>query len=766
MEQLNLNLIPAGAAPVCHVKQYDVGRTIRFNLFNGASVYTLDGTETVSVNVRKPDGNLVTESLDASHGTYVEVVTTEQMDAVSGFNICDITIEKGGNNIATLNFYMSVQVSPLENGVPSESDIENLRSQVAEIVADQYDSENVFFDTEPTAGHDNGYAVTSAGIKSAIAQAVNNEAALRSQGDLALGQRIDQIIALPDGSTTADAELVDIRVASDGTVYPSAGDAVRGQIGEIAQTVYGVNLNDPDTMLDGYRLDNNGQPSILADYSLTDYIPVEEGKNYSIAVYKSDNTVYKIRTMYAFYDISKALIGTVVNIDNTSGLLATAPTGAAFIRGSGHTYSNNLMIAQADAIVQQFSTFTRKTNIVGTIPAVESLAPLVNNITPAIRNLYNSATSEDGYLVSSGAIAPSPAGTNYRTSALIPVKTNTTYYVAVFDNNFAPFSSYRIMAASYNATGDFVASTFINQNMVPYITINTGDYPYLRISGRSELDGAHIMVCEGAVPSMFYDYDARYLMPVNVDPAKAPTTPSLTGKRWAVCGDSFTAGATNTKISSGIYKGRAYTYPWLIGNRNAMEIVQFFMSGRTLAYPSDGTFHNSLTDPNADSYYQNIPADVDYITFYLGINDEHHATGGGDDEDPTGVIPLGTIDDNTTDTYYGAWNVVLTWLITNRPNVHIGIIVTNGLSIAGYRTAQIEIAEKYGIPYIDLNGDSRTPTMLRTVNANIPAAIKQALIDKWAVDPDGTQTGTVNTHPNDAAHLYESTFIENFLKSL
>lgn len=107
-------------------------------------------------------------------------------------------------------------------------------------------------------------------------------------------KRINQMTKLPDGSTTGDAELADIRVASNGRTYDTAGGAVRGQVGGLIEKTDAINsaiYSAGDTAIEatsvtGYRLKDGG---------------VENATNSKkIAVYHILNDMYYIKTKYGY----------------------------------------------------------------------------------------------------------------------------------------------------------------------------------------------------------------------------------------------------------------------------------------------------------------------------------------------------------------------------------------------------------------------------------------------------------------------------------
>lgn len=243
MESFNLNIIPGKTRPVCHASQFDAGRVIRVNLFEDANIYTLSGSEEVSLSVRKPDGNVVTASIENTGDSYIEIVTTEQMTACAGSNLCELKIEDDGKVIGTMNFILETERDPLEGGIESQSEIDNLKTQVdrmvTDAVADQYDSDSVIFDDNPTEGHGTGYTVTSDGIKRALEQAGGGSVDFIEEEMIDIPTR--ELPFYPSGEY-AGLNTTDKHILGAVNELKSTNDSQTEWLQSISDRLYGVNF--------------------------------------------------------------------------------------------------------------------------------------------------------------------------------------------------------------------------------------------------------------------------------------------------------------------------------------------------------------------------------------------------------------------------------------------------------------------------------------------------------------------------------------------
>lgn len=165
------------------------------------------------------------------------------------------------------------------------------------------------------------------------------ETAARTSADATINTRIDSIIALPDGSTTADAELLDIRIGADGETYPSAGDAVRGQvemlergIDETRKAVTGITGNAFTTFTKGKGYNTAGSTvdidnptsSALLDCAL---VPCSPGDEFTITGKGGANAYL----LWEFIDENRAYLTYAAQNENVTNKVIKAPENAAYL---------------------------------------------------------------------------------------------------------------------------------------------------------------------------------------------------------------------------------------------------------------------------------------------------------------------------------------------------------------------------------------------------------------------------------------------------
>lgn len=197
----------------------------------------------------------------------------------------------------------------------------------------------------------------------------------------------------------------------------------------------------------------------------------------------------------------------------------------------------------------------------------------------------------------------------------------------------------------------------------------------------------------------------------------------LYGKKLVACGDSITE-AINP--NGGYFKN----YGEIVAERNGMLFVNDGIGGSTMTNIGSG---KSFTEGR----YLNH-TDFDYLTLWFGWNDGAYAE-------------LGTIEDETDTTFYGAYKKVLKHYMTTYPTKKIGVIVPY-MGQEKYKNAVRELSKMYGVPCLDL-ADGNKCSIIWGFDNEVQLARRNALTYD-------------STHPNQEGYYFIATMFENFLRSL
>lgn len=295
---------------------------------------------------------------------------------------------------------------------------------------------------------------------------------------------------------------------------------------------------------------------------------------------------------------------------------------------------------------------------------------------------------------------------------------------------------------------------------------------YIRVAFYKDDNDFTQMMCVKNVdfPSEFIPYGFEYanelrkfidekvqtdLIPINNKTKEIQNSNILFNKKWVACGDSFTQGdfsgftdenGLSGKNSPVIYDSEwnmYKTYPWWIGKRNNMTIVNEAISG------SGFVNFEGARNPFSVNRYLAVPTDADYVTLMFGLNECNGLT----DE------KIGTKTDTTNETLWGAYNIVFEHFYRNMPYAKVGVIFADSWLTVKYKDAVKEMCRYWGIAWIDL-GDKDMPLgVFKRDGVSISPVAQESRDSVFCVS-------STNKHPNVKAHEYRSTFIEDFLRRL